>query len=197
MTIPVDPTAAEGERTEWSKLDRQTKRERLLTVATEVFAQRGLDAPMSEVAEAAGAGVASIYRAFPSKRDLLVAIVVRRMGQLEAIWDEAYRRPGDRWTALTDLLRRLVEAQRTDSTMLEARMAVADDPEAAAAVARMARAQERLLAAARQEGRLRPDATTLDMRLLFAATRAARNVEPEQWPRMLELMLAALDTRSR
>lgn len=197
MSIPVQPTPAEGERTEWSKLDRQAKRERLLTVATEVFARRGLEAPMSEVAEAAGAGVASVYRAFASKRELLVAIVIRRMGQLEAAWDDAYRRPGDRWTALTDLLRALVEAQRTDSTMLEARMAVAEDPDVAAAVARMTTAQERLLAAARQEGRLRSDATTLDMRLLFAATRAARNVEPEQWPRMLELMLDALEARRR
>jgi hypothetical protein len=59
----------------------------------------------------------------------------------------------------------------------------------------VAEAQERLLAAARAEGRLRADATTLDLRLVFAATRAARNVEPEHWPRMLELMLDALDTQ--
>ncbi|MGI9183604.1 MAG: hypothetical protein ACR2GZ_01350 [Solirubrobacteraceae bacterium] len=44
-------------------------------------------------------------------------------------------------------------------------------------------------------GRLRADATTLDLRLLFAATRAAKQVEPGQWPRMLELMLDALETR--
>jgi hypothetical protein len=54
-----------------------------------------------------------------------------------------------------------------------------------------------MLAAARAEGRLRPDATALDLRLLFAATRAAKRVEPEQWPRMLELMIDALDTRAR
>ena len=50
------------------------------------------------------------------------------------------------------------------------------------------------MAEARAEGRLRGDATTLDLRLLFAATRAAKQAEPEQWPRMLELMIDALDS---
>ena len=184
-----------GERSGWSKLDPQAKRERLLEAATEVFAQRGLDAPMSEVAVAAGAGVASVYRAFGSKHELLAALVTRRMNQIAAAAEEADRRGGDRWTALTDMLRTLVEAQRSDYTMLEARMRVSDHPDVAVAVARATDAQERLLAATRAEGRLRADATTLDLRLLFAATRAARNVEPEYWRRMLEPMLDALEAR--
>ncbi len=190
---PTSPSS--GERSGWSKLDHQAKRERLLEAATEVFAQRGLDAPMSEVAVTAGAGVASVYRAFGSKHELLAALVTRRVNQIAAAAEEADRRGGDRWTALTDMIRSLVEAQRSDYTMLEARMRVSDHPDVAAAVARATEAQERLLAAARAEGRLRADATTLDLRLLFAATRAARNVEPEYWRRMLELMLDALDAR--
>ncbi len=200
MTIPAGssrPSAPRSgsERSEWSRLTPQAKRERLLEAATEVFAQRGLDAPMSEVAVAAGAGVASIYRAFGSKHELLAALVTRRMNQITAAAEEADRRGGDRWKALTEMLRSMVEAQRSDYTMLEARMRVSDHPDVVAAVARTTEAQERLLAAARAEGRLRADATTLDLRLLFAATRAARNVEPEHWRRMLELMLDALDAR--
>jgi AcrR family transcriptional regulator len=203
MIIPVASSEAEkaseqaaaGSASGWSKLTPEAKRERLLEAATEVFAQRGLDAPMSEVAIAAGAGVASVYRAFGSKYELLAALVTRRMNQLAAAAEAADRRGGDRWTALTDMIRTLVEAQRTDYTMLEARMRVADHPDVVAAVARSTEAQERLLSAARAEGRLRADATTLDLRLLFAATRAARNVEPEYWERMLELMLDALDSR--
>ena len=187
----------EAPRCAWSRLAPEAKRERLLEAATEVFARRGLDAPMSEVAEEAGAGVASVYRAFASKHELLAALVIRRQTQVEAAAKEAYLRPGDRWTALTDMLRTLVEAQRSDYTMLEARMRVADHPDVVAAVARVTEAQERLLAAAREEGRLRADATTLDLRLLFAATRAARNVEPAHWRRMLELMIDALDSRRR
>ena len=37
----------------------------------------------------------------------------------------------------------------------------------------------------------------VDLRLLFAATRAAKRVEPKEWPRMLELLIDALDSRPR
>ena len=193
MMIPVsEPEAASG-RSEWTTLDTGAKRERLLTAATEVFARDGLEAPMSVVAEAAGAGVASVYRLFDSKRELLAALVVRRMDTIAAAARAAYEEPGNRWEALTGMLRSLVSAQRADYLIGDARAAVSDHPDVIDAVTRASKAQERLLAAARAEGRLRADATTLDLRLLFAATRSARRVEPDHWPRMLELMIDALD----
>jgi AcrR family transcriptional regulator len=193
MMIPLsEPEAASG-RCEWTQLDAAAKRERLLATATEVFARDGLDAPMSVVADAAGAGVASVYRLFESKRELLAALVVRRMDTIAAAAREAYERPGDRWEALTEMVTSLVSAQRADYLIGDARAVVADHPDVIAAVSRASEAQEELLAAARAEGRLRADATTLDLRLLFAATRAARRVEPERWQRMLELMIDALD----
>ena len=64
-----------------------------------------------------------------------------------------------------------------------------------AAVTETTDAIERLLAAARAEGQLRGDATTLDVRLLFAATRSAGQLEPGGWRRMLELGIDALEAR--
>jgi AcrR family transcriptional regulator len=195
MMIPVsEPEAASG-RCGWTTLDTGAKRERLLIAATEVFGRDGLDAPMSVVADAAGAGVASVYRLFESKRELLAALVVRRMDSIAAAAQEAHEAPGNRWEALTGMLRSLVSAQRADYLIGDARSVVADHPDVIAAVGRASEAQERLLSAARAEGRLRADATTLDLRLLFAATRGARRVEPDQWPRMLELMIDALDSQ--
>jgi AcrR family transcriptional regulator len=195
MMIPVsEPEAASGRR-EWTQLDAAAKRERLLIAATEVFARDGLDAPMSVVADAAGAGVASVYRLYESKRELLAALVVRRMDTIAAAAQEAYEQPGSPWESLTTMVRSLVSAQRADYLIGDARAVVADHRDVIEAVARAGEAQERLLVAARAEGRLRADATTLDLRLLFAATRAARRVEPDQWPRMLELMIDALDTQ--
>jgi AcrR family transcriptional regulator len=191
--IPATQPEATSGRCGWTQLDAAAKRERLLVAATEVFARHGLDAPMSVVADAAGSGVASVYRLYESKRELLAALVVRRMDALAVAVDEAYEQPGGRWEALTGMLRSLVSAQRADYLIGDAREAVADHPDVIAAVARAAEAQERLLAAARAEGRLRADATTVDLRLLFAATRAARRLEPDQWGRMLELMIDALD----
>jgi AcrR family transcriptional regulator len=198
MTIPLcDPGVPSGDRRGWTTLDLAGKRERLLSAAGEVFARQGLDAPMSDVAEVAGAGVASVYRRFPSKYELLAAVVALRLDQIADAADTALRDGGDRWSALTGMVRTLVERQAADDFLGDARVAVASHPEVIAAAERATVALERLMACARAEGRLRGDATTLDLRLLFAAIRAAKQVEPEQWPRMLELLIDALDTRPR
>jgi AcrR family transcriptional regulator len=197
MNIPAPGAEAAAPATGgWSALAPGEKRERLLSAAADVFARHGLDAPMSEVAEMAGAGVASVYRCFPSKHDLLASLVARRMDQIAGAATDALARPGDRWSALTDMLTVLVSTQSADNFLGEARMAVADHPDVIASSARSGEAIDALLDAAHAEGRLRADATALDLRLLFAATRAAKRVEPERWPRMLELMIDALDTRA-
>ena len=193
---PGEPTAGPASpRFGWSSLSGAEKRERLLAAAAAVFSGQGLDAPMSDVAEAAGAGVASVYRLYPSKYELYAALVVRRMDQIIDAAREAESLPGDRWTALTQMLRNLVAEQSVEPFVGEARALVSDHEDVIESTARAADAQERMLAAARAEGRLRSDATSLDLRLLFAATRAAKRLEPEHWPRMLELMLDALDTQ--
>jgi AcrR family transcriptional regulator len=198
MNIPAPGAEAAAPATgAWSALAPGDKRERLLSAAGDVFARHGLDAPMSEVADAAGAGVASVYRCFPSKHDLLASLVARRMDQIAGAAVDALARPGDRWPALTDMLTSLVSTQSADNFLCEARVAVADHPDVIASSARSGEAIDALLDAARAEGRLRADATALDLRLLFAATRAAKQIEPELWPRTLELMIDALDAQPR
>ena len=66
-----------------------------------------------------------------------------------------------------------------------------------AATDRAVTSLDQLLIDTRVEGRLRSDATPLDLRLLFAATRAAKQVEPTAWRRMLELLIDAPDTGRR
>jgi AcrR family transcriptional regulator len=193
MIIPV----SDSKVAQWSGLSPESKRERLLNAAADVFARHGLDAPMSEVAEATGAGVASLYRCYPSKHELLAMLVTRRMNQIAELAAAAMQRPGDRWSAVTDMLTTVVSGQAADDFLGEARVAVADHLDVIASSERATGALDQLLAAAREEGRLRADATTLDLRLLFAATRAAKQVEPELWPRMLALMIDALDTYPR
>jgi AcrR family transcriptional regulator len=180
---------------EWTALDADAKRERILCAAGTVFSRDGLDAPMPAVAAAAGAGVASIYRQFPSKRDLLAALVSRRLEQITSAALAATAKPGDRWNALTEMLWNAVERRQSDDFMGDAYVQVLDHPEVVGINARTTAALNGLLDAARAEGRLRADVTVLDIRLLFAATRAAKQVAPEAWQRMLELFIDGLDTR--
>ncbi|MBF4577512.1 TetR/AcrR family transcriptional regulator [Frondihabitans sp. VKM Ac-2883] len=46
----------------------------LLDAAAHVFASSGVNAPVREVAAAAGVGVATLYRHFPTRSDLVVAV---------------------------------------------------------------------------------------------------------------------------
>jgi len=183
--------------TSWSELDAEGKRARLLCAAGEVFARSGLEAPMPEVAAAAGAGVGSVYRQFPSKRELLAALVIERLESVREDAEAALASPAGSWAALVDLLYEYGERQAGDDVVGEAMACVSSDPEVDLAYAAMTAALGRLLEAARNEGRLRPDATTEDLRLLFAATRAVGQLGPGAWRRMLELGIDALDTQSR
>src|SRR5450432_1711731 len=104
MIIPPGASGAESQaRGEWTSLDLDAKRERLLLAARAVFAQQGLDAPMSAVADAAGAGVASVYRLFESKHELLAAVVVYSLDQITEAAHQACRGEGDPWSALTGM----------------------------------------------------------------------------------------------
>jgi AcrR family transcriptional regulator len=192
--VPAPWTVAEP-GLDWTTLSAAAKHERILCAAGTVFTRDGLDAPMPAVAAQAKAGIASLYRQFPSKRELVAALVTRRLEQIADAARTAAQRPGDRWTALTEMLWTIVERQSGDDFLGEAWAALKDHEDVAAATAEASTALDRLLADARQEGRLRDDATYLDLRLLFAATRAAKQVEPEAWQRMLALLIDALDTR--
>ena len=186
MAIPPSPA------TSWSELDTAAKRARLLAAAGEVFARDGLDAPMPAIAAAAGAGVGSVYRQFPAKRDLLAALVVERHKVVEAEVEVALASPLGPWAALQELLWAIAERQAADDVLAEAMACLSEDPGVQEAMARTMHSLEGLLDAAKAEGRLRPDATALDLRLLFASTRAARALDPAAWRRMLELGIDAL-----
>jgi AcrR family transcriptional regulator len=188
MTIPPSVTPC------WSDLGTDAKRSRLLSAAGEVFAQQGIDAPMPAIAAAAGAGIGSVYRQFPSKHELLAALVIERLEAVVGEADAALGDAGGPWSALTELLWTLAERQAVDDVLAEGMATVSADRSVQEALAETMVALDRLLAAARTEGRLRPDATALDLRLLLAATRAARALEPGAWRRMLELGIDSLDS---
>jgi len=56
------------------RADGQRKMSSLLQAAMEVFAESGVDAPVREIAERAGVGLGTVYRHFPQRSDLIVAV---------------------------------------------------------------------------------------------------------------------------
>ncbi|MEW9531574.1 TetR/AcrR family transcriptional regulator [Microbispora sp. NPDC049125] len=56
------------------RADARRNRDLLLAAARRVFAERGPDAPLDEVARRAGVGNATMYRHFPTRTDLVIAV---------------------------------------------------------------------------------------------------------------------------
>jgi AcrR family transcriptional regulator len=194
MSIPVadDPWTETDPDGAWTSLTASAKHERILCAAWRLFCAEGLDAPMPMVAAAAGAGVGSLYRQFPSKRDLVAALVTRRLEQITQVAEAAIRQPGSRWQALRQMLWTIVELQHGDEILGEAWIQVADQQDVARATERAQNALDQLLGAARREGSVRADVDVLDIRLVFTATRAAGRVAPDAWKRMLQLLIDGL-----
>jgi AcrR family transcriptional regulator len=60
--------------------DALRNRERVLDAATDLVRRDGEKVPMAQIAERAGVGIGTVYRHFPSREDLLGALVHRSFG---------------------------------------------------------------------------------------------------------------------
>ncbi|MDT0454198.1 TetR/AcrR family transcriptional regulator [Streptomyces sp. DSM 41527] len=56
------------------RADAQRNRQTVLSAAAEVFVTAGVDAPIRQIAARAGVGMATIYRHFPTRADLVTAV---------------------------------------------------------------------------------------------------------------------------
>ncbi|MFE2143847.1 TetR/AcrR family transcriptional regulator [Streptomyces sp. NPDC059456] len=66
---PAGQSPSRGKRA-----DAQRNRQTVLDAAAEVFVASGVDAPIRQIAARAGVGMATIYRHFPTRADLVTAV---------------------------------------------------------------------------------------------------------------------------
>jgi AcrR family transcriptional regulator len=69
MASPAGKAPDRGRR-----VDAQRNEQSLLTAAAAVFVTAGVDAPIREIATRAGVGIGTIYRHFPTRSDLIIAV---------------------------------------------------------------------------------------------------------------------------
>lgn len=61
------------------RADARRNEDALLEAAKAIFAESGVDAPAREIAARAGVGVGTLYRRFPSRADLVIAVFKREV----------------------------------------------------------------------------------------------------------------------
>ena len=80
----------------------------LVAAAKTVFAASGVDAPAKEITDLAGVGVGTLYRHFPRRSDLIVAVLQREIDECIAAAEELGTALGP-WEALTGWIERFTD----------------------------------------------------------------------------------------
>lgn len=63
------------------RIDAQRKMDSVLKAAVQVFAKSGVDATVREIAKQAGVGLGTVYRHFPQRSDLIVAVYQKQVDE--------------------------------------------------------------------------------------------------------------------
>ncbi len=167
----------------------------LLRSAEELFAERGVDVTLDEIARHAGVGVATAYRHFANKQVLVEAMFESRMSQFLAVMHESELIDDPR-EAFEAMLYRICELQAADRGMREA-------IRANQAIDKVGQYHERgeplfdgLFYRAKQAGAYRADCEPSDMIVAFwmiaAVIEATSEQSPDLWRRTLSFFLDGL-----
>jgi AcrR family transcriptional regulator len=179
--------------------DAARNRERILAAAGEVFAERGLDVTLDDIAHHAGVGVGTVYRRFQDKEQLIDALFEQRIADIATSAEKALERD-DPWLALEGFLVSTLEQQSRDCGLREIVFAGQHGRE------RVARVRERieplvleLVDRAHASGQLRTDVVVEDIRIiqkmLCGVMDMTRGVSDDAWRRYLTLILDGLRPR--
>src|SRR6478752_4871300 len=107
------------------RADARRNRERVLTAARAVFAEHGREPQMDDVARAAGVGVGTVYRHFPTKDALMERLVAQHFEAIIAIEREALT-IADPWEAFATMIRSGAELMAADTHMRQAMLRFPD-----------------------------------------------------------------------
>ena len=179
------------------RADAARNRARIVSAAAEVFAERGLDASTAEIAERAGVGEATVYRRFPSKEDLIAAIIATQMEETLEV-AAACLEESDPWRGIERFLFEIGERANVDQGLSDSAK------ESCVASAELAPLRKRLLdlcaelvRRGQRAGLVRKDVSGQDLIFLIAATGSLGQLpfpglRDDLWKRYLGLLLDGL-----
>ncbi|MFI6932817.1 TetR/AcrR family transcriptional regulator [Streptomyces sp. NPDC050287] len=181
--------------------DAERNRERIIAAARTVFARDGLNASMASVAREAGVGIATMFRRFPTKEELVDAVFSDRMGAYADVVSVALDDP-DPWNGFVGYIEAACAMQAADSGFAD--ILTMTFPAAKVLERRRNEAYEamvRLIGRAKATGRLREDFDPSDLVLLHMANagvvNATGDAAPDAWRRVVALMIQSLEAPAR
>ncbi|MFJ8113089.1 TetR/AcrR family transcriptional regulator [Streptomyces sp. NPDC096132] len=180
------------------RADAVRNRKKILDAAREQITLHGPDAGMDEIAAAAGVAVGTLYRHFPTKTDLVAAVIAEYTMHVAEAAESACERLASGARAvdeISDFLARVTEATATNHAVKAAARALGADPVDRDAEARAGAALAALIQAGQTDGDIHQDVTVDDIYLLFST--APTDQPPAARARWLTLVLTGLTTHTR
>ncbi|MFD0687442.1 TetR/AcrR family transcriptional regulator [Actinomadura fibrosa] len=165
MTPPPSSDAPGGRPL---RADARRNRIRILTAAEAVFAEKGPDASTEEVAARAGVAIGTVFRHFPTKDDLLAAIM-KDLRQRLAEQADQLSENGDPATALFTFFTSLVEQAAATRTVVDLLARTGNEIEPGGPIRELEQALSRLLIRAQQAGAIRPQIRVTEVIALLTA----------------------------
>jgi AcrR family transcriptional regulator len=180
------------------RADAERNRQALLSAALELFATRGLDISLSEIARHAGVGVATAYRRYPQKDELVSELIRTRGAELLAIVERESRR-ADPLEALEATFERVIELQARNRGLLEIAFGGPRGNHYAAFLREhLAPLLDDVLKRAQAAGKVRTDITAADIPVLELMVASLTEFDTptgdELWRRQLRIVLDGLQT---
>jgi AcrR family transcriptional regulator len=172
--------------------DAERNRLKILGAARELFAMRGLEVTLDDIAAAAGLGVGTVYRRFSSRDELIEALFEERVVEIVQLADEALEHQ-DPWLGLTGFLERVSALQAADRGLKEALLGTSEGRGRVARVRETVRPRaDELVRRAQAAGMLREDFAASDLPLIqMMLTSIADITTPEHerlWRRFLVML---------
>jgi AcrR family transcriptional regulator len=180
------------------RADARRNQEQLMAAARDVFAERGADAPLEEIARRAGVGIGTLYRRFPDRQALMRTVVLDALAQSGAAAERARDEAPDAFGAIVAYMHAALDIRI--AAVIPALMGRVDlnDPELRAARERATAPAEAIVDAAHAEGSLRPDVTFGDIGLIIVRLAhplpapISRELDERMAHRHLDLLLAGM-----
>jgi AcrR family transcriptional regulator len=184
--------------------DAERNRQLILGAAKAVFAQRGLDASLDEIAKEADLGVGTVYRRFPNREALIDALFDDMVSSIAHIAEEAVALPRA-WDGLVHFMTAMIESQAHDKGLRDVMIAREkhlneDGHEKGRAIRELVQPMlNGLVSRAQQEGDLRAEVSSTDIAVLLIATvgilEFTAHIASDHWRRHLSILLDGLRTR--
>lgn len=180
-------------RESFVRSDARRNQQRILAAARTQITDHGSDVSMDQIARAAGVAVGTLYRHYPTKTDLVRAVLTDFLVAL-VVWTEAaatsLAKTGDAMARIEALLTDFMNEASTNQAVKAAANDLGAVHITSEQLDRGRTALRTLVVAAQADADLRPDVTADDLYLMMIS--APTTLEQAARDRWLEILLAGI-----